>query len=236
MANDDDDLKLNSLNRFAKKSPRLALEEYSHCEVPAGCGGVVMRWTDPAEGIPAILRVVVRGTVTAFLDGEPLATGRATLSWGDHLLAIAVERGPAPVAEPEPEPSGVRGALRAIQDALVPRQRPAADGPALFSAAVSVDRGRVGEPLELPVAATGDGTWTALAADEAPEGWRQASFAVDAPWTVLPEAPAGAVAELPETGHDRWRFQELERIGARALLLPTHARIWIRKRLTVVQR
>lgn len=230
---DDDDLKLNSLHRFAKKSPRLALEEYSHCEVPAGCGGVVMRWTDLAEGVPAILRVVVQGAVTAFLDGEPLASGRATLSYGDHLLAIAIERGPAPVAAPQP--SGARGALRAIQDALVPPRPPVTDGRDLFAAAVAPDRGRV-DPYERPIAATGDGTWAALAADEAPEGWRDASFAVDAPWTALAEAPPGAVAALPEAGHDRWRFEELERIGARALLLPSHARIWIRKRLTVVRR
>ena len=37
---DSEALRLNTLNRFRKHSPRLLLEEYSHCEVPAGCGGV----------------------------------------------------------------------------------------------------------------------------------------------------------------------------------------------------
>ncbi len=33
------DLNLNSLSRFSKKSSTMILEVYSHCEVPAGCGG-----------------------------------------------------------------------------------------------------------------------------------------------------------------------------------------------------
>lgn len=40
----DRELKLNSISRFSKQSPRLVLEEHGHCEVPAGCGGVVLRW------------------------------------------------------------------------------------------------------------------------------------------------------------------------------------------------
>jgi len=48
----DRDLKLNSLSRFSKQSPRLVLEEYSHCEVPAGCGGVVLRWRKAQPPIP----------------------------------------------------------------------------------------------------------------------------------------------------------------------------------------
>ena len=48
MGNDDKpDLRLNELERFRKTSSRLALEAHSHCEVPAGCGGVVLRWTRP---------------------------------------------------------------------------------------------------------------------------------------------------------------------------------------------
>jgi hypothetical protein len=37
------DLRLNSLSRYTKRSPEYVLEEHSHCEVPAGCGGVVLR-------------------------------------------------------------------------------------------------------------------------------------------------------------------------------------------------
>lgn len=45
-----DNLKLNTLDRFTKQPGLLALQESSHCEVPAGCGGVVLRWIDPRAG------------------------------------------------------------------------------------------------------------------------------------------------------------------------------------------
>src|SRR5687768_6072864 len=51
----DHDLKLNGLSRYAKESPRLVLEEYGHCEVPAGCGGVVLRWRNPDQPIPMVV-------------------------------------------------------------------------------------------------------------------------------------------------------------------------------------
>ena len=64
MADDDDAdaadaeaLRINKLHRFAKHSPRLVLHEYSHCEVPAGCGGVVLRWLDPATGRPCVIEL-----------------------------------------------------------------------------------------------------------------------------------------------------------------------------------
>ena len=50
---DDDDLRVNTLHRFAKHSPTLILHEYSSCEVPAGCGGVVMRWIAPDQDAPS---------------------------------------------------------------------------------------------------------------------------------------------------------------------------------------
>ncbi len=49
---DDKGLNLNNLDRYTKLSPRFVLEEYSHCEVPAGCGGIVLRWRNPEVGIP----------------------------------------------------------------------------------------------------------------------------------------------------------------------------------------
>jgi len=82
---DDDDLKINTLHRFAKHSPRLVLHEYGHCEVPAGCGGVVLRWIDPTLGKPATVRVS-NGDV--WLDGVELPTSRTQLVPGPHLLAI----------------------------------------------------------------------------------------------------------------------------------------------------
>src|SRR5574339_211352 len=66
---DDEALRLNTLHRFRKHSPRLLLQEYSHCEVPAGCGGVVLRWIDREGGLPVVVRVAALGPVRAWLDG-----------------------------------------------------------------------------------------------------------------------------------------------------------------------
>jgi hypothetical protein len=47
--------RLNSLDRFRKQPGRLVLEEHSHCQVPAGCGGGVLRRRNPQEGPQAFL-------------------------------------------------------------------------------------------------------------------------------------------------------------------------------------
>lgn len=85
---DEDDLLLNSLSRFAKKSPRLTLEEHGHCEVPAGCGGVVLRWFDARSSVPVILSFWAAGEAETFLDGEPVTSARPILRFGNHVLAI----------------------------------------------------------------------------------------------------------------------------------------------------
>ncbi|HWO18864.1 MAG TPA: hypothetical protein VNO30_08810 [Kofleriaceae bacterium] len=89
----DDDLRLNTLHRFAKHSPRLVLHEYAHCEIPAGCGGMVMRWYDPASGAPALVRVSAHdAAATCWLDGEPLSSSIAQLRAGPHSLAVHLRR------------------------------------------------------------------------------------------------------------------------------------------------
>lgn len=85
---DDDDLRINTLHRFAKHSPRLTLQEYSHCEVPAGCGGVVLRWVDPSLGPCVRVRVVGIGTVETWMDGRRLIGDRVPLGPGRHVLAL----------------------------------------------------------------------------------------------------------------------------------------------------
>jgi hypothetical protein len=60
---DSDDLRLNELQRYRKTSGRLALKVHSHCEVPAGCGGVVLRWRRPGAPIGIALFSYVSGSV-----------------------------------------------------------------------------------------------------------------------------------------------------------------------------
>ena len=93
----DDELRLNTVERFSKQSTRLVLEEHGHCEVPAGCGGVVLQWRDPQAGLPVIVGLlgsVGRGQV--FLDGEALQHQRVVLSYGVHQLAMRLDEVAAP--------------------------------------------------------------------------------------------------------------------------------------------
>jgi len=232
MPDEDDDLKLNTLNRFAKKSAKLALEEYSHCEVPAGCGGVVLRWTDPAEGKLALLMIAAVGTVAGFLDGKSLETGRALIGDGDHVLAIALEQGADLLPPVAPEAGGV---LEAIANVLRPAPR-TFRGADLVALVLAEDVGRLDRTPLAGVATAGDGTWRVLAADAAPDGWAAPGFD-DRAWPALLAAGAGAVDRLPETDSSRWRFLDVERVGARALVLPasTNHRFWIRRAFHIVE-
>ena len=102
MATDDDDeaLRLNTLHRFQKHSPRLLLQEYSHCEVPAGCGGVVLRWLDREQGLPVMLRVASlapSGTPKLWLDGRDVSDSTTfELMAGPHVLALELRELPRP--------------------------------------------------------------------------------------------------------------------------------------------
>jgi hypothetical protein len=82
------DLKLNAI-RYSKQSPRLVLEEHGHCEVPAGCGGVVLRWRDRAL-LPVDIWFDTCGEAQLYLDGGALASSRQLIAPGDHVLAIRI--------------------------------------------------------------------------------------------------------------------------------------------------
>ena len=92
----DRDLKLNSLSRFSKQSPRLVLEEYGNCEVPAGCGGAVLRWRQADEPIPMTIR-------SSFGNGywrnhrlDGVNTGwlsRIQVSYGNHAFTFENHEG-----------------------------------------------------------------------------------------------------------------------------------------------
>jgi hypothetical protein len=83
-----DDLRLNSIDRFRKQSSRLILEEYSSCEVPAGCGGVVLRWSPRDGGIPVSIRVAHFGETELRCGGELRTNGRFQLPFGASVLTL----------------------------------------------------------------------------------------------------------------------------------------------------
>ncbi len=85
------DLKLNSLDRFAKHSPRFALEQFGSCEVPAGCGGVVIRWAPRGQlSLNGHVSILATGEHETFLDGEEKRS-IWRLTEGRHALGVRVE-------------------------------------------------------------------------------------------------------------------------------------------------
>jgi hypothetical protein len=96
-----DELNLNSISRYRKQSPTLVLEEFGHCEVPAGCGGVVLRWTDSRLGLSMSIQTFVyhgpddaektrRRRSRFLLDAQPVRTSRPFVPFGEHVFAIEV--------------------------------------------------------------------------------------------------------------------------------------------------
>ena len=81
---------LNSLDRYVKSSPRFVLEEHSHCEVPAGCGGVVLRWRDRFTSIPVEIAAAIVGVESwdVRIDDVQPASARPLLGPGRHVLMI----------------------------------------------------------------------------------------------------------------------------------------------------
>src|SRR5947199_1939086 len=86
-----DQQQLNSVERFRKQPGRLVLEEHSHCEVPAGCGGVVLRWRNPLAALPVTVHLYAPVKPVCFLDGDELQTGRIDLVPGRHVAAVLLD-------------------------------------------------------------------------------------------------------------------------------------------------
>lgn len=92
MASDDEaptpaELRLNSLDRWQKVSSTLILEQHSHCEVPAGCGGVVLRWRRPGDEVQVMVRTVPYAEEIVAFDGEALRP-RQLVRPGLHQLVV----------------------------------------------------------------------------------------------------------------------------------------------------
>jgi hypothetical protein len=213
----DHELKLNGLSRYTKQSPRLVLEEYSHCEVPAGCGGVVLRWRNPDQPIPMLVRCFsLNGSVKhQRLDGEDTYLhSKLLVSYGVHVLSLVIHH-----ADP--------------QFALV-----------LLSAALDPQYARILQPegdttlLSLP-----DDTWRYTLEEPQDSAWQQPDFD-DAAWTPLVDRPIKPASQQERRTIDSWT-QELLDAGARPLGLdPQDAdahqmglpAVSVRKRFQLTQR
>ncbi|MGC4113968.1 MAG: hypothetical protein QM765_04780 [Myxococcales bacterium] len=211
MASDEEDLRLNTLHRFQKHSPRLTLQVHSHCEVPAGCGGVVLRWVDPDAGFGAVLQVQPRDGARAWLDGTEVTTSHLNLDYGEHVLALRVV--PLTVT------------LEAKRFLLFSGKK--AGHP--FACALASDAPR--NPPAPPATATTQRGWRASAV--APAGWTEPGFD-DRAWSELGPCRVD-VAQSDST--QRWAFTTLARDAhAQLLELPDASEVFVRHRFQVARR
>ncbi len=195
--------RLNSVDRFRKQPGRLVLEEHGHCEVPAGCGGVVLRWRNPHAAVPLTLHLYSPGKAATYIDGQPLVVGRPDLVPGRHVLAFRIE-----------EVDRAAGLL-------------------LFAASNEPNRYRRTSPSEVveqpaKFISAGDGTWKCTL-DAPAEEWTSAGFD-DSGWQTLVAVPAPQPGNR-ERGF--WQWRECVNAGAVCLgLRPAVAgkgTVWVRK-------
>lgn len=198
----------NSLDRFRKHSPRLVLEEYDACEVPAGCGGVVLRWRNPYAAQPYHLYAwVAKGEWTALIDGQPLETTRADLAPGPHVLAFTLAD------------ADRAAALLAVAFRYVPH-----DG----TRDLHTDAPHVRDVLS-----AGDGNWLATT-DAPPDGWATVDAKVSG-WARLVVA---ATPQLNGYAEGQYQLEHALWLGGRCLGLSGgkgRGPVWVRRRFTVLQ-
>jgi hypothetical protein len=204
---DDDELyKLNSLHRFEKHS-KLVLEAHSHCEVPAGCGGAVLQWLNPAKGAPVRVRAQSPFLVKAtLLDGEPISSSGTRLLPGPHLLALALALPTRKGAKPVPAPWLLVGMT--VRNTAAEDER--------LTAGCSAD----------------DGSWRATQRDPGQAAWAAEGFD-DAQWAPLGRA-ANAGQGLAEW--ERESFRVLLEARCVSLALPPDKPLWVRKRFVLTGR
>jgi hypothetical protein len=168
--------RLNTVDRFRKHPGRLVLEEYSSCEIPAGCGGVVLRWRNPLAAAP--FTVYLHPAASCFIDGKALQSSRVDLAPGPHALALVFN---------DVELSTVILLAAVVFDPpSSPRRRP-------------------GELVESPlkVLSAADGTWKCSLDLSADEAWKTPDFD-DAAWPALILATdAGRVEQATDTWQGR---------------------------------
>jgi hypothetical protein len=159
---EDDELRLNRLSayRYRKTSSRLALEVHSHCEVPAGCGGVVLRWraADEPVGVSFSFWTNAAQKPVVTVDGEPLGEQRTVVDPGAHVVALQVSLdGDASHAAVDVASFRVLGRAHLDPD--------------------------IGSALSTNARSAADGRWR-MTTSPPPAGWQRLTFVDDA-WAVL---------------------------------------------------
>jgi hypothetical protein len=187
-----DDLNLNSLDRFSKRSERLLLEQYGSCEVPAGCGGAVLRWRNPADGLPLVFSTVLDANVTILVDSQPLSGSCLIVPPGDHILVahftdIKRESGPLLFSVSD-------GAVAKSSDNVKYVLKSAADG--TWLATISAPEGN-----DWTTADYDDSDWLALTEEE---GFHPESLEANWKWRYGRKIEHGVVPLAIPSGGQLW--------------------------------
>jgi hypothetical protein len=204
-----DKRQLNSVDRFRKQPGRLVLEEHGHCEVPAGWGGVVLRWRNPRAALPLLVHVYTPVASSCSIDGEGLKMSSVDLAPGRHVAAVAIEN---------VDLSAGLLLFAAVHDP----ERARSTGPA----------GLVEGPVR--VLSAGDGTWKYSLAPP-PADWALPSFD-DRDWPALTTAPTPT---LDHDAFGAYQCRRCAELGAACLRLPVPPEgpvvgtIWARKAFEV---
>jgi len=201
-----DDTRLNSLDRFRKRPGRVVLEVYSHCEVPAGCGGAVLRWRNPLASVPVRIAAYTLAQATWFLDGTELRGNGADLAPGRHVLALVMDN--------VDRSDGLLMLALTAEQQVVERSTPP---------------GLTEQPPR--VASAGDGTWRYVLARPAADDWAGLGFD-DRGWPALVAVPVPQPKE-GERSLSHYRQRRCAELGAACLGLPGRASgmggVWVRK-------
>ncbi|MDI1477298.1 hypothetical protein [Polyangium sp. y55x31] len=195
------EVQVNALSRYEKASGRLVLEEYSSCEVPAGCGGAILRWIDPQEALPLHMWGWTTGEADLFFDGAPFTSSRIDARVGRHVLALHVR----PQGGLPPQ---LALALRYSDDA--PKRN------------VEPERSRsIGYKIQVL-----SGAGAVMVGSTMPpkgDGWRQPGFD-ESGWQPLVRMEAAT-----KDPDKNWHLQQVLKTGARVIGLPGQTGpLWVR--------
>jgi hypothetical protein len=197
---------LNSLSRYSKRSNRLILEAHDHCEVPAGCGGMVLHWRNPKQGLPLTFRLYAGGPYQFFLNGQPLVSARPVVGFGEHVIGMVVQ---------EFDPGGVVLLFAALFEEK-------ADGKNYEERAAAEAIQFLSGP---------DGSWKYCVAEPRDVAWQQAGYD-DSGWMAMP--PREWRPKSTTGGSSDYHAERLLSMGARGLgVAGQPARVWIRRKFSV---
>ncbi len=201
----DEDLKLNNLPRFSKSSRQLVLREYSNCEVPAGCGGIVFRWKNPDNPVAFEMLLFIPCEFELLIDGNPPQSACPLLERGEHILCLIISN------------------FKSSYGVLL-------FGGKTVETGIYYDKGIKGYEIDRKerVLSLPDSSWKYLLSQPLDESWTELKFD-DSTWKSM---ISKVIPSIEEQDSRQYTIGRLSALGAQSLGVEEAAEnvIWIRKR------